>query len=119
MGATSTEPIKSSLPQQTRPTEPDNDTDVEWCTQRLMQNDPKLVEINLNNMKVGNGELMKDFVKTIFKFKRTPVPKIKRMIEALGNNEYLEKLSLANMGLYDLDLQVGREKGNSFSTLPK
>lgn len=40
------------MPQQTRPTEPDNDTDVDWCVQRLMNNDPKLVEINLNNMKV-------------------------------------------------------------------
>lgn len=52
MGETSNEPVKSSLPQQTRPTEPDNDTDVTNSTQRLAQNDPKLVEINLNNMKV-------------------------------------------------------------------
>lgn len=37
---------------------------------------------------------------------RTPVPKIKRVIEACRNNEYLEKLSLANMGLYDMDVQV-------------
>uniref|UniRef100_A0A915MEP0 Tropomodulin n=2 Tax=Meloidogyne TaxID=189290 RepID=A0A915MEP0_MELJA len=65
IGETSNEPIKSSLPQQTRPTEPDNDTDVE----------------------------------------RTPIPKIKRMIEAIKENEYLEKLSLANMGLYDMDLE--------------
>uniref|UniRef100_A0A915MX39 Uncharacterized protein n=2 Tax=Meloidogyne incognita group TaxID=654580 RepID=A0A915MX39_MELJA len=65
LGETSNEPIKSSLPQQTRPTEPDNDTDVE----------------------------------------RTPIPKIKRMIEAIKENEYLEKLSLANMGLYDMDLE--------------
>lgn len=52
LGETSNEPVKSSLPQQTRPTEPDNDTDVEYSTSRLAQNDPKLVEINLNNMKV-------------------------------------------------------------------
>lgn len=52
LGETSNEPVKSSLPQQTRPTEPDNDTDVTNSTQRLAQNDPKLVEINLNNMKV-------------------------------------------------------------------
>uniref|UniRef100_A0A1I8BVB7 Uncharacterized protein n=1 Tax=Meloidogyne hapla TaxID=6305 RepID=A0A1I8BVB7_MELHA len=87
LGETSNEPIKSSLPQQTRPTEPDNDTDVEVCMQKLFQNDPKLIEINLNNMK------------------RTPVPKIKRMIEAIKDNEHLEKLSLANMGLYDMDLE--------------
>ncbi|CAK5073250.1 unnamed protein product [Meloidogyne enterolobii] len=52
LGETSNEPIKSSLPQQTRPTEPDNDTDVEVCMQKLFKNDPKLIEINLNNMKV-------------------------------------------------------------------
>lgn len=48
----SNEPIKSSLPQQTRPTEPDNNTDVDSSICRLLKNDPKLVEINLNNMKV-------------------------------------------------------------------
>lgn len=52
MGDSSNEPIKSSLPQQTRPTEPDNETDVDSCINKLMQNDPKLIEINLNNMKV-------------------------------------------------------------------
>uniref|UniRef100_A0A914HJ92 Tropomodulin n=1 Tax=Globodera rostochiensis TaxID=31243 RepID=A0A914HJ92_GLORO len=87
LGNSSNEPVKSSLPQQTRPTEPDNDTDVDWCVQRLLNNDPKLVEINLNNMK------------------RTPIPKIKRVIEACRDNEHMEKLSLANMGLYDLDVQ--------------
>ncbi|KAL3068109.1 hypothetical protein niasHT_038099 [Heterodera trifolii] len=87
LGNSTNEPVKSSLPQQTRPTEPDNDTDVDWCVQRLMNNDPKLVEINLNNMK------------------RTPIPKIKRVIEACRDNEHMEKLSLANMGLYDTDVQ--------------
>ena len=50
----SNQPVKSSLPEQTRPTEPDNDTDVEKCIQRLLDNDPTLKEINLNNMKVEN-----------------------------------------------------------------
>ncbi|KAI6227497.1 hypothetical protein M3Y99_01247400 [Aphelenchoides fujianensis] len=80
-------PIKSSLPQQTRPTEPDNDTNVDDSIRRLQQNDPKLVKVNLNNMK------------------RTPVPQIKRIIEAIGQNEHIEMLSLANMGLYDLDVE--------------
>ncbi|PIO53937.1 hypothetical protein TELCIR_24711, partial [Teladorsagia circumcincta] len=44
-------PVKSSLPDQTRPTEPDNDTDVEQCVQRLLDNDPTLKEVNMNNMK--------------------------------------------------------------------
>ncbi|KAI1720812.1 tropomodulin [Ditylenchus destructor] len=86
LGETNNEPVKSSLPAQTRPTEPDNDTDVDQSIQRLLRNDPKLVEINLNNMK------------------RTPIPQVKRLIMALQDNTYLEKLSLANMGLYDMDI---------------
>lgn len=49
---TGTAPVKSSLPEQTRPSEPDNDTDVEQCVQRLLDNDPSLKEVNMNNMKV-------------------------------------------------------------------
>ena len=45
-------PVKSSLPEQTRPCEPDNDTDVDRCIQQLLNNDPSLKEVNLNNMKV-------------------------------------------------------------------
>ncbi len=44
--------VKSGLPEQVRPNEPDNDTDVEKCIQRLKDNDPSLTEVNLNNMKV-------------------------------------------------------------------
>ncbi|EFO27303.1 hypothetical protein LOAG_01186 [Loa loa] len=44
-------PIKSSLPPQTRPTEPDNDTDVDWSIKQLQMDDPKLKQVNLNNMK--------------------------------------------------------------------
>ncbi|RCN51960.1 Tropomodulin [Ancylostoma caninum] len=81
-------PVKSSLPEQTRPTEPDNDTDVDQCIQKLMDNDTGLKEVNLNNMK------------------RTPIPQIRRLIEALAYNEHCERLSLANMGLYDNDIAV-------------
>ncbi len=45
--------VKSSLPEQVRPTEPDNETDVDDCITRLTKNDPSLKEINLNNMKVS------------------------------------------------------------------
>ncbi|CAD6187043.1 unnamed protein product [Caenorhabditis auriculariae] len=81
-------PIKSSLPEQTRPSEPDNDTDVDNCIRKLLDNDPSLKEVNLNNMK------------------RTPVPAIRRLLEALAYNEHCERLSLANMGLYDHDIIV-------------
>uniref|UniRef100_A0A9J2P125 Tropomodulin n=1 Tax=Ascaris lumbricoides TaxID=6252 RepID=A0A9J2P125_ASCLU len=86
-GSSYNEPIKSSLPEQTRPTEPDNDTDVDDSIQKLLQNDPKLKEINLNNMK------------------RTPIPQVKRLIAAIRDNTFLEKLSLANMGLYDSNVE--------------
>ncbi|CAG9534991.1 unnamed protein product [Cercopithifilaria johnstoni] len=80
-------PIKSSLPQQTRPTEPDNDTDVDWSIQQLQMDDPKLKQVNLNNMK------------------RTPIPQVKRLLSAIKNNTHLEKIALANMGLYDNDCE--------------
>ncbi|VDL81718.1 unnamed protein product [Nippostrongylus brasiliensis] len=85
---TGTAPVKSSLPEQTRPSEPDNDTDVDQCVQRLLDNDPTLKEVNMNNMK------------------RTPIPQIRRLLEALAYNEHCERLSLANMGLYDNDVAV-------------
>jgi hypothetical protein len=86
MGDFDDTPVKSSLPPQTRPTEPENDTNVDEVIRKLLNNDPKLLAINLNNMK------------------RTPVPQIKRIIEALRENTYCEKLCLANMGLYDNDI---------------
>lgn len=52
LGDMTTEPVKCSLPPQTRPSETDNETNVDRCIQQLMNNDPKLTEINLNNMKV-------------------------------------------------------------------
>ena len=88
MGDFDDTPIKSSLPPQTRPSEPDNDTNVDDVIRKLLNNDPTMLAINLNNMK------------------RTPVPQIKRIIEALRENTYCEKLCLANMGLYDNDVGV-------------
>uniref|UniRef100_A0A914VD47 Tropomodulin n=1 Tax=Plectus sambesii TaxID=2011161 RepID=A0A914VD47_9BILA len=75
--------VKCSLPEQARPTEPDNETDVESSIKKLTDNDPKLKVINLNNMK------------------RTPIPQVQRLIMAIEGNTQLETLSLANMGLYD------------------
>lgn len=45
------EVVKSGLPQQVRPSDPENSTNVEECIQRLLADDPRLVEVNLNNMK--------------------------------------------------------------------
>uniref|UniRef100_A0A5S6Q1A5 E3 ubiquitin-protein ligase n=1 Tax=Trichuris muris TaxID=70415 RepID=A0A5S6Q1A5_TRIMR len=73
--------VKCGLPEQVRPSDPDNKTDVDDCTSRLLANDPALVEVNLNNMK------------------RTPVPQLQRLMYALKDNTHLKKLSLANVAL--------------------
>uniref|UniRef100_A0AC35UEB9 Tropomodulin n=1 Tax=Rhabditophanes sp. KR3021 TaxID=114890 RepID=A0AC35UEB9_9BILA len=86
MGGSEAAPIKSSLPPSTRPSEPDNDTDVLKSIAKLEADDPSVKLINLNNMK------------------RTPVPQIKRLIEAMHYSTHVEKLQLANMGLYDNDI---------------
>lgn len=46
------EVVKSGLPEQQRPSEPENATNIDDCIHRLEQNDPNLKEININNMKV-------------------------------------------------------------------
>jgi len=75
--------VKSGLPQQVRPSDPENATNVDDCIQRLLADDPRLVEINLNNMK------------------RTPLVQIQKLINAASGNNHLKKLSLANTGLTD------------------
>ena len=45
--------VKSGLLPTTRPSEPENKTDVDECIGRLRADDPTLTEINLNNMKVA------------------------------------------------------------------
>ncbi|KFD69920.1 hypothetical protein M514_17779 [Trichuris suis] len=81
------EVVKCGLPEQVRPSDPDNKTDVDECTSRLLANDPTLVEVNLNNMK------------------RTPVPQIQRLMYALKENTHLKKLSLANVALNNMAVE--------------
>lgn len=38
---------------------------------------------------------------------RTPIPQVKRLLSAIKNNTHLEKIALANMGLYDNDCEAG------------
>lgn len=44
--------------------------------------------------------------KLVVFFQRTPIPQIKRLVEAVAYNTELESLSLANLGLYDNNLEV-------------
>ncbi len=50
--------VKSGLPEHMRPTEPDNETDIDDCVSRLSKNDSSLTEVNLNNMKVWISSLL-------------------------------------------------------------
>ncbi|MCP9256917.1 Tropomodulin [Dirofilaria immitis] len=77
-------PIKSSLPQQTRPMEPDNDTDVDWSIQQLQMDNPKLKQVNLNNMK------------------RTPIPQVKRLLSAIKIIHIWKKLHSLTWPIFDV-----------------
>ncbi|XP_015679191.2 tropomodulin-3-like [Protobothrops mucrosquamatus] len=57
--------------------EPPNPTNVEDCLQRIKNNDPRLVEINLNNIK------------------NIPIPTLKEFAKALETNTYVKSFSLA------------------------
>jgi len=75
--------VKCGLPEQQRPSEPENTTDVDYCIQRLMANDPAMTEVNINNMK------------------RTPIPQIQKLIWSIRENNYIRKLSMSNTGIMD------------------
>ncbi|EFO90715.1 CRE-UNC-94 protein [Caenorhabditis remanei] len=65
------------------PDEPDNDTDVESCINRLREDDTDLKEVNINNMK------------------RVSKERIRTLIEAACNSKHIEKFSLANTAISD------------------
>ncbi|CAM5115795.1 unnamed protein product [Eretmochelys imbricata] len=58
------------------PDEEPNSTDVEETLERVKNNDPKLEEVNLNNIR------------------NIPIPTLKAYAEALKNNSYVKKLSI-------------------------
>lgn len=60
----------------TVPDEDPNSTDVEETLERMKNNDPDLLEVNLNNIK------------------NIPVPTLKAYAEALKSNSYVQKLSI-------------------------
>ncbi|XP_020645710.2 tropomodulin-3 isoform X1 [Pogona vitticeps] len=57
--------------------EPPNPTDVEETLKRIRENDPRLVEVNLNNIK------------------NIPIPTLKEFAKALETNTYVKSFSLA------------------------
>ncbi|XP_017470313.1 PREDICTED: tropomodulin-like isoform X1 [Rhagoletis zephyria] len=65
------------------PMDPPNNTDVEESIKRVKDNDTKLIELNLNNIKNISDE------------------KFEQLFQVLPDNEHLEVLSLTNVGLTD------------------
>lgn len=75
--------ITKTTPQKIFPADPPNNTDVEDSIKRVKDDDPKLIELNLNNIKNISEE------------------KFEQLFDALPENEHLEVLSLTNVGLTD------------------
>jgi len=75
--------ITKTTPQKIFPMDPPNNTDVEESIKRVKEDDSKLIELNLNNIKNISDE------------------KFEQLLEALPQNEHLEVLSLTNVGLTD------------------
>jgi len=70
------------------PAEPPNDCDFEQAIERISNSDPKLKELNLNNIRRMSDET------------------IIRLFGALADNKCLETLSMANTGLSDRHLEA-------------
>lgn len=100
--------VKSGLPQHTRPTEPENETDVSDCVARLAKNDPTLKEVNINNMKAPPFPLPASTPCPMeaWTLQRTPIPEIQKLIYSLKENTFCRKLSMANIGLTDTGAEV-------------
>ncbi|XP_037026759.1 tropomodulin isoform X6 [Bradysia coprophila] len=75
--------ITKSQAQKLYPADPPNNTDIDESIKRVKEDDPKLIELNLNNIKNISDE------------------KFDQLINALPDNEHLEVLSLTNVGLTD------------------
>ncbi|KAM8706631.1 hypothetical protein ACLKA7_010833 [Drosophila subpalustris] len=75
--------ITKSTKEKLFPMDPPNSTDVEESIKRVKDDDSKLIDLNLNNIKNISDE------------------KLEQLIAALPQNEHLEVLSLTNVGLTD------------------
>lgn len=109
--------ITKSSTQKIFPQDPPNNTDVEESIKRVKDDDPKLIELNLNNIKVRiwaeqhyGDDSRHNQLKIIFVFfsflflicaQNISDEKFEQLISALPENEHLEVLSLTNVGLND------------------
>ncbi|XP_013164667.1 PREDICTED: tropomodulin-1 isoform X2 [Papilio xuthus] len=81
------------------PMDPPNDTDPEETIKRVQENDPKLTDLNWNNIKNISDE------------------KFEKLFEGLKSNTHLEVLCLVNVGLTDRTAQLLADALRANSTL--
>lgn len=104
------------------PQDPPNNTDVEESIKRVKDDDPKLIELNLNNIKVHISFLCFKYEVSNFwyNFQNISNEKFSQLIESLSSNEHLEVLSLTNVGLTDrhaMQLAEAIEKSQTLRVL--
>ncbi|KAH8381391.1 hypothetical protein KR093_004100 [Drosophila rubida] len=94
--------ITKSTQQKLFPSDPPNSTDVEESIKRVKDDDNKLIDLNLNNIKVSNSHLnLRSLVNQANVFQNISDEKLEQLFAALPQNEHLEVLSLTNVGLTD------------------
>lgn len=96
--------ITKASQQKVFPNEGPNQTNIDESIKRVKDDDQKLIELNLNNIKVREGHSIqgeRTELLEFFQFQNISDEKFEQLIEALPNNEHLEVLSLTNVGLTD------------------
>ncbi|KAH8384212.1 hypothetical protein KR200_002706 [Drosophila serrata] len=95
--------ITKSTQQKLFPMDPPNSTDVEESIKRVKDDDSKLIDLNLNNIKVPieNYKVCESFLNVFFVPQNISDEKLEQLFAALPQNEHLEVLSLTNVGLTD------------------
>lgn len=83
------------------PQDPPNDTDPDQTIKQVRDDDPKLIELNWNNIKVNTNRSVDFLICNSFFFQNISDEKFESLFEGLENNTHLESLSLTNVGLTD------------------
>lgn len=88
------------------PQDPPNMTDIDLTIKQVRDNDPKLIDLNWNNIKVTYFVANCFLFIYYFVFKQNiSDEKFEQLFEGLGNNTHLETLSLTNVGLADKNIE--------------
>lgn len=98
--------ITKSTQQKLFPMDPPNSTDVEESIKRVKDDDSKLIDLNLNNIKVSFSYFFFQYflsrqLTCVIHPQNISDEKLEQLFDALPQNEHLEVLSLTNVGLTD------------------